>query len=85
VHRNAKSVVYEVFGPVGTVANISYFDPVSDFQRIDATRLPRLLKVTSSVPAIRGQRRGADGQQQCWLLDRHTRSGKSREDLIRSE
>ena len=47
-----KSVVYEVFGPVGTVADISYFDVNSDPQRVDSARLPWTIKITTNSPAV---------------------------------
>jgi hypothetical protein len=49
-----KSVVYEVFGPVGTVADISYFDVNSDPQRVDGARLPWTIKITTNSPAVVG-------------------------------
>lgn len=35
-----KHLTYEVFGPPGTVARISYFDVNADPKRVDAARLP---------------------------------------------
>ena len=49
-----KSVVYQVFGPVGTVADISYFDVNSDPHRVDGARLPWSLQITANVPAVMG-------------------------------
>src|SRR6185437_3373624 len=49
-----KSVIYEVFGPVGTVADISYFDVNSDPQRVDGSRLPWTIKITTNSPAVVG-------------------------------
>jgi Mycobacterium membrane protein len=37
---DAKHLTYEVFGPPGTVADISYFDVNADPQRVDGARLP---------------------------------------------
>jgi Mycobacterium membrane protein len=37
---NPKHLTYEVFGPPGTVANISYFDVNGDPQRLDGAHLP---------------------------------------------
>ncbi|WP_375483912.1 MmpS family protein [uncultured Mycobacterium sp.] len=37
---NPKHLTYEVFGPPGTVATISYFDVNADPQRIDNASLP---------------------------------------------
>lgn len=47
-----KSVEYEVFGPVGTVADISYFDVNSDPQRVDGARLPWAIKITTNSPSV---------------------------------
>jgi Mycobacterium membrane protein len=41
---NPKHLTYEVFGPPGTVADISYFDVNADPQRVDGARLPWSLK-----------------------------------------
>lgn len=35
-----KKLVYEVFGPSGTVANISFFDPDADPQYVEGASLP---------------------------------------------
>ena len=51
---NPKSVVYEVFGPIGTVADISYFDLDSDPHRVDRAKLPWSLQITGDVPAVMG-------------------------------
>jgi len=51
---NPKSVVHEVFGPVGTVADIRYFDVNSDPRRVDRARLPWSLKIAASMPAVVG-------------------------------
>ena len=79
-----KSMVYEVFGPVGMVADISYFDLDSDPHRVDRARLPWSLQITANVPAVMGNV-VAGRQQQYWLPDRGERLGQSREDLERSE
>jgi hypothetical protein len=47
-------VTYEVFGPPGTVADISYFDVHSDSQRIDGVKLPWSLQFTATSPAVVG-------------------------------
>ena len=49
-----KSVVYEIFGPVGTVADISYFDVNSDPRRVERARLPWSLQITANSPAVVG-------------------------------
>jgi Mycobacterium membrane protein len=47
-----KSVVYQVFGPVGTVADISNFDVNSEPHRVGRARLPWSLQITANVPAV---------------------------------
>jgi hypothetical protein len=47
-------VTYEVFGPPGTVADISYFDVNSDSRRIDGVKLPWSLQFTTTSPAVVG-------------------------------
>jgi hypothetical protein len=49
-----KSAVYEIFGPVGTVAGISYFDLNSAPQRVDGARLPWSTPITANSPAVVG-------------------------------
>jgi hypothetical protein len=49
-----KSVVYEVFGPAGTVADISYFDVDSEPQQVDSASLPWSFTITTTLPAIVG-------------------------------
>lgn len=49
-----KTVVFEVFGPVGTVADISYFDVNSDPQRVHGARLPWSMQITTNSPAVVG-------------------------------
>lgn len=51
---NPKQLQYEVFGPPGTVADISYFDVNSDPQEVDGARLPWSLQITTTLPAIMG-------------------------------
>ena len=51
---NPKQVVYEVFGPAGTVADISYFDVNSQPQQVDGARLPWSLTMTTDSPAVMG-------------------------------
>ncbi len=47
-----KAVVYEVFGPVGTVADISFFDVNSAPRRVDRARLPWSIQLTTNSPAV---------------------------------
>jgi len=51
---NPKQVVYEVFGPAGTVADISYFDVNSQPQQVDGASLPWSLKITTTSPSVVG-------------------------------
>lgn len=51
---NPKRIVYEVFGPAGTVADISYFDVNSDPKRVDAAHLPWTLDISTTLPAVMG-------------------------------
>ena len=51
---NPKRITYEVFGPAGTVADISYFDVNSDPQRVDGARLPWSLHISTTKPAVMG-------------------------------
>jgi hypothetical protein len=45
---NPKHMTYEVFGPPGTVANISYFDVNADPQRVNGARLPWSVEFAST-------------------------------------
>jgi hypothetical protein len=49
-----KHITYEVFGPPGTVAGISYFDVNADPQRVHGARLPWSLQITTTTPAFIG-------------------------------
>ncbi|MFI5510322.1 MmpS family protein [Mycobacterium sp. NPDC051804] len=49
-----KELVYEVFGPSGTVATISYFDPEADPQLVEGVSLPWSSKYELSGAAIIG-------------------------------
>jgi MmpS family membrane protein len=40
--------------PVGTVADISYFDVNSDPRRVDGARLPWSVQITANSPAVVG-------------------------------
>jgi hypothetical protein len=51
---NPKQLVYEVFGPAGTVADISYFDVNSQPQQVDGASLPWSLKITTTSPSVVG-------------------------------
>ena len=51
---NPKHLTYEVFGPPGTVADISYFDVNSEPQRVEAAHLPWQLEIVTTLPAVVG-------------------------------
>ena len=51
---NPKYLTYEVFGPAGTVANISYFDVDGDPQSVKGASLPWSLKFASTQAAVMG-------------------------------
>lgn len=49
-----KNLTYEVFGPPGTVAAISYYDVNAEPQLIDAAQLPWALRITTNLAALTG-------------------------------
>jgi nitrate reductase NapE component len=51
---NPKHLTYEVFGPPGTVADISYFDVDADPRRVDSAHLPWTLNLTTTSAAVMG-------------------------------
>ena len=51
---NPKRIVYEVFGPAGTIADISYFDVNADPKRVDKAPLPWSLHITTTKAAVMG-------------------------------
>ena len=51
---NPKHITYEVFGPPGTVAIISYFDVNGDPQHVDGVRLPWSYDLSTSLATIVG-------------------------------
>jgi nitrate reductase NapE component len=51
---NPKHLKYEVFGPPGTVATISYMDVDADPQHVEGVRLPWSLDIATTLPAILG-------------------------------
>jgi Mycobacterium membrane protein len=51
---NPKHVRYQVFGPPGTVANISYFDVKADPRRVNGARLPWSAEFASTEAAAVG-------------------------------
>lgn len=51
---NPKHLTYEIFGPPGTVADISYFGVNSEPQRVDGAVLPWSLHITTNDAAVMG-------------------------------
>jgi hypothetical protein len=51
---NPKQITYEVFGPPGTVADISYFDINADPKRVDGAHLPWTLHLTTTLASMMG-------------------------------
>jgi hypothetical protein len=51
---NPKRITYEVFGPAGTVADISYFDVNADPKHVDGAQLPWSLRITTDKAAVMG-------------------------------
>ncbi len=49
---NPKHVVYEVYGPPGTTANINYLDINAQPRRVDNVPLPWTLSVTTTLPSV---------------------------------
>jgi hypothetical protein len=51
---NPKRLTYEVFGPPGTVADISYFDVNGDPKRVEGAHLPWTLKLETKAASVVG-------------------------------
>jgi hypothetical protein len=49
---NPKHVVYEVYGPAGTVANINYLDINAQPQQASNVALPWTLSVITTLPSV---------------------------------
>src|SRR6202047_5543799 len=52
VQFNPKRVLYEIFGPAGTVADINYLDADAQPQRVDAATLPWSLELVTTLTAV---------------------------------
>lgn len=52
VQFNPKVVVYEVFGPAGSTATISYFDDQANLRTEEGTGLPWSVTVSTTLPAM---------------------------------
>lgn len=75
----AKPLVYEVFGPAGTMADISYFDADETPQHVSGVSLPWSLTVTPSSTGAIGSivAQGDSGSLGCRILvDGETRAEK---------
>ncbi|TFX17729.1 hypothetical protein DEO08_26425, partial [Escherichia coli] len=51
---NPKHVKYEVFGPPGTMADISYFDANGEPNHINGIALPWTFDISTTLPSIVG-------------------------------
>lgn len=51
---NPKRLTYEVFGPPGAVADISYFDVNGDPKRVEGAHLPWTLKLETKAASVVG-------------------------------
>jgi hypothetical protein len=52
VQFNPKVVRYDVFGPVGSTANINYWDANADTHQINAAALPWSFTVSTTLPSV---------------------------------
>jgi hypothetical protein len=52
VQFNPKRVLYEIFGPAGTVADINYLDENAQPHRLDAVTLPWSLILVTTLTAV---------------------------------
>jgi Mycobacterium membrane protein len=52
VQFNPKRVLYEIFGPAGTVADINYLDAEAQPQRVDDVTLPWSLTLVTTLTAV---------------------------------
>jgi Mycobacterium membrane protein len=52
VQFNPKRVLYEIYGPAGTVADINYLDAEAQPQRVDHVTLPWSLMLVTTLTAV---------------------------------
>ena len=52
VQFNPKVVVYEVSGPVGSTANINYWDENANTHQVNAAALPWSFTISTTLPAV---------------------------------
>lgn len=52
VQFNPKRVLYEIFGPAGTVADINYLDADAQPQRVDGATLPWSFELVTTLTAV---------------------------------
>jgi len=51
---NPKRITYEVYGPPGSTADISYFDTNADPQHVDGAKLPWTMNLTTKAASVVG-------------------------------
>jgi hypothetical protein len=51
---NPKRITYQVYGPPGATADISYFDTNADPQHVDGAKLPWTLNMTTKAASVVG-------------------------------
>lgn len=49
-----KRLTYEIFGPPGTIADISYFDTDAEPQRVDGATIPWRVDLTTTAASVMG-------------------------------
>jgi hypothetical protein len=49
---NPKHVLYQVWGPAGTIADINYLDVNAQLQQVSNAPLPWTLSVTTTLPSV---------------------------------
>ncbi len=52
VQFNPKRVLYEIYGPAGTVADINYLDADAQPQRVDGATLPWSFELVTTLTAV---------------------------------
>jgi hypothetical protein len=54
VEFNPKNVLYEIFGPAGTVAAINYWDADANTHQVNGVVLPWSYTITTTLPSVSG-------------------------------
>ena len=67
VQFNPKVVLYEVFGPAGSTANINYWDADANTHQVNAAPLPWSYTVSTTLPSVSANImvQGDGGQVSC--------------------